>query len=265
MPSCARYTGSWPQLLNLADELDAEHNERVYRPPPAEPLCFVAEHEHGDCVYAGDEEREVITKLFKSSLFEMLQSSPRLVFNRVNWCDVELARLALVLPLCSSLTELQVANNTIGDQGVIALAEALNQLPGLEVLSLASNTIGDPGASRLAGALTDGALQNSLRKLDLSTNNIGDKGALNLAGAISGGAIRRCKTVGLKGNPASAMARKAVTKAIKVRACEAAAHRLTCTRARAHAPPSRGGWLLVGSYPRVLWCCVQAAAKKNAD
>ena len=77
-----------------------------------------------------------------------------------------------------------------------------------------------PGASirtkpRLAGALTDGALQSTLKKLNLDNNHIGDKGAMTLASAISGGALLACKAVGLKGNPISPMAKKSVTKAVK--------------------------------------------------
>ena len=39
--------------------------------------------------------------------------------------------------------------------------------------------------------------------------------ALNLASAVSGGAIPYCKSIGLKGCPASAIARKSVAKALK--------------------------------------------------
>jgi hypothetical protein len=50
------YVGPWPQLLNLDVEMDFEHNERIQRPPPAEPLVLVKEHELGDCIFRDDEE-----------------------------------------------------------------------------------------------------------------------------------------------------------------------------------------------------------------
>ena len=44
---------SAPQLLDLSEDLDFEHNERVNRPPPAEPLVLSHGHELGDpcCVW----------------------------------------------------------------------------------------------------------------------------------------------------------------------------------------------------------------------
>ena len=128
---------------------------------------------------------------------------------------VEIARLSLVLPLCANLVTLKLDCNAIGDKGIVALAESLSSLESLEVLNLNANAVGDPGASRLAGALTDGALQGTLKSLNLNDNHIGDKGALNLASAVSGGAIPYCKSIGLKGCPASAIARKSVAKALK--------------------------------------------------
>jgi len=212
------YSGPWPQLLDLDEELDYEHNERLARPPPAEPLVLAEGHELGDVLFYQDEERNeraVASRMYQKSLFDILHTTPKLVFSKLGWGDVELARLALVLPLCSSLTELHLASNSISDKGIIALAESLGSLAHLEILDLSSNEVGDPGASRLAGALTDGALQTSLKKLMLDNNHIGDKGAMVLASAISGGALLACKAVGLKGNPVSPMAKKSVTKAIK--------------------------------------------------
>lgn len=209
------YNGAWPQLLDLSEDFDFEHNERIHRPPPAEPLVFVKGHELGDCVFADEGERKIASNLYQAALFETLAGSTELIFSKLGWGDVEVARLALVLPLCANLVTLKLDCNAIGDKGIVALAEALSSLEVLEVLNLSGNVIGDPGASRLSGALTDGALQASLKNLGLNDNSLGDKGALNLASAISGGAIPNCKAVGLKGNPASAMARKGVAKALK--------------------------------------------------
>ena len=212
------YMGMWPQLLDLSEELDSDHNERCARPPPHEPLCLAAQHELGDCVFIQDgerDERDLATKLYQKALFEQLATTQRLTFQKLAWGDAEAFKLALVLPMCSVVVELNLSTNMIGDKGMIDLAESLGALPMLETLNLASNMIGDPGISRLSGALTDGALQTSLKKLMLGNNSIGDKGVLALAGAVSGGAILNCKTCDLKGNPASAPARNSVKKALK--------------------------------------------------
>jgi hypothetical protein len=212
------YMGPWPQLLDLSEELDFEHNERVHRPPPAEPLVLDRGHELGEVIFVeeGDRnERRMASTLYQKCLFEMLAGSTKLNFTKLGWADVELARLALVLPLCNVLTELHVASNFVGDKGIIALAESLPAMRVLETLNLTANEIGDPGASRLAGAFTDGALQMSLKSLMLGSNHIGDKGALTLAGAISGGALIGCKKLVLTGNPCTPASRKAVTKALK--------------------------------------------------
>ena len=172
-------------------------------------------HELGDAIFRDDAERKVASSLYQTTLFEMLAGSMELVFSKLGWSDVEIARLSLVLPLCANLVTLKLDCNAIGDKGIVALAESLSSLESLEVLNLNANAVGDPGASRLAGALTDGALQGTLKSLNLNDNHIGDKGALNLASAVSGGAIPYCKSIGLKGCPASAIARKSVAKALK--------------------------------------------------
>jgi hypothetical protein len=212
------FSGAWPQLLDLDEELDFEHNERLARPAPAEPMVLAPGHELGDVLFYEDgerNERSIASRMYQKTLFEQLGSSPRLVFAKLGWGDIEVSRLSLVLPLCSSLLELNLNTNAISDKGIIALAESLMSLRTLELLDLSSNEIGDSGTSRLAGALTDGALQSTLKKLNLDNNHIGDKGAMTLASAISGGALLACKAVGLKGNPISPMAKKSVTKAVK--------------------------------------------------
>jgi len=210
------YTGAWPQLLDLSEDLDFEHNERIHRPPPAEPLVLMHEHELGDTLFRDDDERKTCSDMYQRTLFETLASSPSLTFAKLQWGDVDMARLALVLPLCgAALVTLNLSCNCIGDKGVVALAESLASLEVLETLSISANEVGDSGASRLAGALTDGALQNSLKVLNLGDNHIGDKGALNFAAAISGGAIPFAKTVNLKGNPMGPPAVKGVKKALK--------------------------------------------------
>ena len=65
--------------------------------------------------------------------------------------------------------------NQIGDEGVVALAEAVGKgaLPKLKTLGLGDNQIGDEGVVALAEAVGKGALPK-LEELNLVSNQIGD-------------------------------------------------------------------------------------------
>ena len=78
----------------------------------------------------------------------------------------------------SSLTRLDLSNNSIGDDGAIALAEMLKVNKSLEwLLLLSNNSIGDDGAIALAKMYND---STSLVWLILFDNPIGDKGKIAL-------------------------------------------------------------------------------------
>jgi Ran GTPase-activating protein (RanGAP) involved in mRNA processing and transport len=214
------YSGPWPQLLDLSEDIDSEHNERIHRPSPSEPLAFRTRHEFGTAAYVeGEDEREVVTHMYRDALVEMFTCAQALTFNRLGWLDTDASRLALLLPLGSQVQELHLSFNSIGDQGLFLLAQRMTQMVQLKVLNLAGNQIGDPGASRLSGALTEAtALQSSLFNLDLGQNNIGDKGALALAASVGGDTKMALRKLNLKGNPLSPAAKKGVTKALKKQA-----------------------------------------------
>ncbi|KAL9965567.1 hypothetical protein ACROYT_G029381 [Oculina patagonica] len=89
--------------------------------------------------------------------------------------------LAEALKKNTSLTELYLSGNNIGDHGATGLAEALQNNTSLTVLDLSVNNIGHHGATGLAEALQN---NTSLTVLDLSGNNIGDHGATGLAEAL---------------------------------------------------------------------------------
>jgi hypothetical protein len=82
----------------------------------------------------------------------------------------------------ATITELNLYNNHIGDEGSIALAAALKD-NSLTKLNLSRNNIGAEGATALAAALQD---NNSLTSLDLAYNQISDEGASALARALQG-------------------------------------------------------------------------------
>jgi len=76
-------------------------------------------------------------------------------------------------------------DNDIGDEGAIAIAEALRVFKGsLGTLVLSWNNIGDEGAKAIADGLR--VFTGSLNNLDLRCNyNIGDEGAKAIAGALA--------------------------------------------------------------------------------
>lgn len=80
------------------------------------------------------------------------------------------------------LTNLGLSNNAVGDAGACLLAGALEKSESLEVLDLRGNKIGPDGAARLSEALERCP---RLRKLKLGENSIGDAGARDLAEALA--------------------------------------------------------------------------------
>ncbi|XP_078381228.1 uncharacterized protein LOC144664006 isoform X3 [Oculina patagonica] len=89
--------------------------------------------------------------------------------------------LAEALQCNSSLTELVLSNNNIGDHEATGVAEALQNNTSLKVLHLSDNNIGYHGATGLAEALQN---NTSLTELNFSFNNIGDHGVTGLAEAL---------------------------------------------------------------------------------
>ena len=81
-----------------------------------------------------------------------------------------------------SLTRLLIKNNNIGDEGCIALAEAMQQNDShkIEELSLFNNQIGAAGAKSLAAMI---AVSRFLTSVNVSMNDITGDGAQQLADA----------------------------------------------------------------------------------
>ncbi|KAJ7393293.1 hypothetical protein OS493_006262 [Desmophyllum pertusum] len=81
------------------------------------------------------------------------------------------------------LTKLNLSSNNITDQGVSHLCCALKDVNcKLTELDLGGNNITEQGVSHLCGALKD--VNCKLTKLDLSSNNITDQGVSHLCGAL---------------------------------------------------------------------------------
>ena len=88
----------------------------------------------------------------------------------------------------TSLVELNLSSNRIGDEGACALADALKEAPaGLEDLRLNQNRIGDEGAARLGYELSttkEGGGASTLKHLGLKDNLIGDVGGYSFVGCV---------------------------------------------------------------------------------
>jgi len=102
------------------------------------------------------------------------------------------------LETCEGLWLIQ---NYIGDEGVMALADACTRgaIPNLRELYLGQNNIGNAGISALAQACVSGALTR-LTELHLSNNMIGNDGLKALSDACMGGALEKCTTLHLQWN-----------------------------------------------------------------
>ena len=103
---------------------------------------------------------------FQETTFELLGGVTELNFNKLNWGHDAAVQLAVVLPLCTKLTELLL----LGDRGAAALAGAIKGNGVLTGLYLGRNQIGDAGAAALADALR---INGALEELNLHSNQIG--------------------------------------------------------------------------------------------
>lgn len=114
-----------------------------------------------------------------SELVRFLKTNPNITKLSVKGCIINYREIESLANL-TNLTSLNLACNTIDDEGAIALAKALTNgnLKNLTSLDVSSNKIGNKGAKALAEALAN--LKN-LTSLNLSFNDIGDEGAKALA------------------------------------------------------------------------------------
>ena len=132
-------------------------------------------------------------KLFSETMFTKLAHSFGKSLDRVElefsrWffapeSKLSLSTLCLALRVNTSLTSLDLSQNSIGDEGASYLFEALRVNTSLTSLNLGCNYIGDEGASSLSEALR---VNTSLASLNLGYNSIGDEGASSLSEALRG-------------------------------------------------------------------------------
>jgi Ran GTPase-activating protein (RanGAP) involved in mRNA processing and transport len=127
-------------------------------------------------------------------LFPNLEAAIKGVFNRV-------------------LTKLELGNNSIGDNGAKAIAEALKVNAVVTELGLNANNIGPEGAIAIAEALKVNAVVTTL---NLMYNSIGAEGAKAIAEALKVNAV--VTTLYLYGNSIGDEGAIAIAEALKVNA-----------------------------------------------
>ena len=93
--------------------------------------------------------------------------------------------MADALRVSPSVTELNLFNNSIKDEGVTAICEALqsNKETKLASLNIVSNSIGPAGAKSVAAMA---AVVASLTRLNVKYNDLGDEGRAIISSAVQG-------------------------------------------------------------------------------
>jgi hypothetical protein len=199
-PANSSQIKDWPQVVDLGKEGNAQ--TAFARPALSEPLAFFSGHAYGDKTYTNGADRDaIVAPKFQETMFQVMGGVHTLNFGKLNWEDVEIEALAIVLPLCGQLRELKVHGNSFGDTGMIALVGAIGAIEPLKELWLGGNRrIGDAGVEALASACAGGAMAK-LEKLLLDDNQIGDAGVSALVKACdTPGAMAQLKELFLFGN-----------------------------------------------------------------
>ncbi|XP_068115706.1 protein NLRC5 [Hyperolius riggenbachi] len=100
---------------------------------------------------------------------------------RLHHCGVDVKNVPLLSPLikkCGTcISELDLSNNNLGDDGVQAVADLLTTLPSLLTIKLAQVNLSHIGLTTLTESLKH---CRSVENIDLSCNNIGEKGAVSM-------------------------------------------------------------------------------------
>jgi Ran GTPase-activating protein (RanGAP) involved in mRNA processing and transport len=121
--------------------------------------------------------------------------------------------VALSIPLQGIMLEmLDISENSIGDIGINAIVEAIENNFCLRELSLTNNSISGEGAIALATVLQNPNF--ALKKLDINNNSIGDNGVIALS-TILRHPNSTLQTLGISKNSISEMGVNALTNALE--------------------------------------------------
>ncbi|CAH3103692.1 unnamed protein product [Porites lobata] len=124
--------------------------------------------------------RYEVVSLFKA--LSVNSSLTNLDLSKNSIGDSGAASLSQAVAVNSSLTNLDLMDNFIGPSGAASLSQALAVNSSLTNLVLLGNSIGDSGVASLSQAL---AVNSTLTNFDLGWNSIGDSGAASLSQALA--------------------------------------------------------------------------------
>lgn len=151
-------------------------------------------------------------------VFDLLAASSQLATLKLRGANLQQEAgclLSAVLASSSSLTELEVAKNSLNHVAAEALTSAMssNQACELRRLDISRNCLGAAGATAFAEML-QGAKRLTLTSLDMSVNLVRPDGSLALAVALRSAAARPLSTLMLSSNAIGPIGAKALAKAL---------------------------------------------------
>ena len=138
-----------------------------------------------DVLPGSDEDRSASAVLLQKFGVDVEHLSDEIVLKPQVPLGVEGARGLAQLLAAGMLHRLEVLTlpfSALGDEGTVALADALTAELPLQQLDMSGNSIRDPGTDAIARALNRGAAPH-LMKLNLKNNDLNDEAAVALAGA----------------------------------------------------------------------------------
>ena len=152
-----------------------------------------------DCTML-DGDGQALTVEGATALADALMKTDAATNPKLAWIDLRsssignkgLVALADALALNTQLKTIYFQANAVGDEGAVALAGVLKDHPGIRKLDLSWNLMGDAGAAALAEALK---VNTNLLELNLNyqspPNNIGNEGATALVRSNQSGSMSR--------------------------------------------------------------------------
>ena len=163
----------WPAVIDVGES--AANDGKV--PPP--PTIAAFREKVKTLHFSNGADKPVVAGLYEKMLRAALGGSTELSFHQAGWGDAEAVAFAESLPLCTRLERLELKGNKIGNEGLTALARALDDgaAPKLKKLYLNGNDFsGADEGLRLLGQAKHPALEY------LSLSN----GSFNLAALAEG-------------------------------------------------------------------------------
>lgn len=164
---------------------------RVGRSPPLAPSRFRARLEHKSFT-SKKADLEAVGSLYEGAFEQRMAEAEELNYGHLGWTDEDAMVLSEALAAATSLRVLSLRNNSIGDEGVKALAAALREggAPKLEEIEFRKNSIEDEGVKAMAAALREGKAAPNLKTINFVFNPASEAAKAELGAAREGLKVR---------------------------------------------------------------------------